>query len=43
MAKTCIKFILLFAVIFAIDQTIKLAFLNGFSWQGEVFFTRAYA
>ncbi|MBS6153153.1 MAG: lipoprotein signal peptidase [Campylobacter gracilis] len=37
MAKTCIKFILLFAVIFAIDQTIKLAFLNGFSWQGEFF------
>ena len=37
MAKTCIKFILLFAVIFAIDQAIKLAFLNGFSWQGEFF------
>ena len=37
MAKTCIKFILLFAAIFAIDQAIKLLFLNGFSWQGEFF------
>ena len=37
MAKTCIKFVLLFAVIFAIDQAIKLLFLNGFSWQGEFF------
>ena len=37
MAKTCIKFILLFAVIFAIDQAIKILFLNGFSWQGEFF------
>lgn len=37
MAKTCVKFVLLFAAIFAIDQAIKLAFLNGFSWQGEFF------
>jgi len=37
MAKTCIKFILLFAAVFAIDQAIKLAFLNGFSRQGGVF------
>ena len=37
MAKTYVKFILLFAAVFAIDQAIKLAFLNGFSWQGEFF------
>lgn len=37
MPKILIKFFTAFALIFALDQTIKMLFISGFTWEGEYF------
>ena len=37
MPKILIKFFTAFALIFALDQAIKMLFIGGFSWEGEYF------